>query len=91
MSQLSIHRSPYPTPPLTASPRQTLRRGLAALRAALVLTARAIGWFAARPGPLQVALLGISVCVATGAAIGLVAGQVVARVVFVLLGVVDGP
>ncbi|TWG91519.1 hypothetical protein L615_000800000290 [Nocardioides sp. J9] len=77
-----------------------LARGLAAVGTALwhatartcVLAARLVGWFAAEPRRIGVALAGLGTAAATGVLIGWTTGVVAARVVTAALGVIDnGP
>ncbi|HET8665745.1 MAG TPA: hypothetical protein VFM08_15620 [Nocardioides sp.] len=63
---------------------------------AVVLVARLAGWFAAEPGRIRAALLGVSVSVMAGAVAGLVVGLVLSRalgvtVAFIHQELVTGP
>jgi hypothetical protein len=76
----------------------TLPRGIPAPRrnvrrrpAASVWGGRLIRWFAAEPGRIRAAVLGVVACAATGALVGVAAGVVVARIADLMLGLVEVP
>lgn len=52
---------------------------------------RLVAWFAAEPGRVRAAFLGILTSAAIGSAVGVAAGVVVARIVRLLLGIVEEP
>ena len=52
---------------------------------------RLIAWFAAEPGRIRAAFVGVLTAAATGTVIGYAAGLVAARVVRLLLGIVEEP
>jgi hypothetical protein len=56
-----------------------------------VWISRLIAWFAAEPGRVRAAFVGVVTSAAIGTAVGVAAGVVAARIVRLLLGIVEEP